>query len=96
MRNVPEGIKTCGIPSEGEVRSVDAVGVDISGDSVIAVAVGRNVSEVAEGSMVVVAVGGICVDAGSAAGTCTPVQALSTKNRMKVVMMCFMDQLCGV
>jgi hypothetical protein len=89
-------MKTCGIPSVGEVRSVDAVGVGISGVSVMAVTAGRTVSVAAAGNMVLVAVGGTCVEVDSTTGAWGPVQALRRKSRMKVVMSGFMDQLYGV
>ena len=77
----------------GEVRMADAVGEGVlgrgegGGDE----GEGREL-EVAEGSTVAVAVGGIRVEVGSVAGTCEPVQAVRRKNRMMVGMSFFMDR----
>jgi hypothetical protein len=84
-------MKTCGIPSIGEVRIwLAGVGVAATGVSVTGRAVGRMVSTVAEGRMAGATVGGICVVVGSAIGAGAPAQAVRSKNKRKVGMSFFM------
>jgi hypothetical protein len=88
-------MKTCGIPSIGEVRSCPAAVGVAAGVSVTDVAVGKTgCSIVAEGittAVNAVAVGGICVEVGPATGACGPAQAARKRSRRKVGMMFFMD-----
>jgi hypothetical protein len=95
MRKVPAGMKTCGIPSMGEVRMAEAVGEGGRGEGVGEEGEGIAV-DVAGGSTFAVAVAGTRVEVGSATGTCEPVQAARRNNRRKVGMSLFMDPCYGV
>jgi len=90
MRNFPGGMKTCGIPSTGEVRWLGGVEVDVSVGWAGRVAVGRIASNVAEGSTLAIVAGGTAVEVGSAVGTFDPVQAARIKMRRMVRMSFFM------
>jgi len=92
MRKVPAGMKTCGIPSTGEVRWLDAVGVAGTAVAGTGVTVGTRVaSDVAEGSTTAVAARRTAEGVDSIAGTCFPAQLARRKKRRRVGMSFFMD-----